>query len=63
MRFVVLVLDTPYHSLVSEGGSFTIRGVPPGSYELVAWHTDHDEQIVPVTVTGGGTATVDVTLQ
>ena len=63
MRFVVLVLDTPYHSPVSQDGSFTIRGVPPGSYELVAWHTDFDEQIVPITVTGGGTATVEVTLQ
>ena len=63
MRSVVLVLDTPYHAPVSEDGSFTIRGVPPGDYELVAWHTDKEEQIMPVTVTGGGTATVEVTLR
>ena len=50
MRAVVLVLDTPYHSPVSEDGSFTIRGVPPGAYEVVAWHADFDEQIIPVTV-------------
>ena len=63
MRAVVLVLDTPYHSPVSEDGSFTIRGVPPGTYEMVAWHADFDEQIIPVTITGGETATVEVTLR
>ena len=63
MRAVVLVLDSPYHSPVSEDGSFTIRGVPPGTYEVVAWHTDLDEQVIPVTVIGGETATVEVTLR
>ena len=43
MRAVVLVLDSPYHSPVSEDGSFTIRGVPPGTYEVVAWHADFDD--------------------
>ena len=50
MRSVVLVLDTPFHSMVSEDGSFTLRGVPPGDYELVAWHTAFDEQTFPATV-------------
>ena len=63
MRAVVLVLDTPYHSSVSEHGSFTIRGVPPGTYDLVAWHTDFDEQVTPITVTGGATVAVEVTLR
>ena len=63
MRAVILVLDTPYHSTVSEDGSFTIRGVPPGTYDLVAWHTDLDEQVTSVTVAAGETATVEVTLQ
>ena len=63
MRSVILVLDTPYHTLVSEDGSFTLGGVPPGNYELVAWHTDFDEKVFPVTVTSGGTATIEGTLQ
>ena len=63
MRAAVLVLDSPYHSPVSEDGSFTIRGVPPGTYEMVAWHADFDEQVIPVTVAGGETATVEVTLR
>lgn len=63
MRAVVLVLDTPYHASVSEDGSFTIRGVPPGTYDLVAWHADFDEQVISVEVAGGETATVEVTLR
>ena len=63
MRAVVLVWDSPYHSPVSEDGSFTIRGVPPGTYDVVAWHADFDEQVTPVTIMGGETATVQVTLR
>ncbi len=63
MRAAVLVLDSPYHSPVSEDGSFTIRSVPPGTYEVVALHADLDEQVIPVTVIGGETATVEVTLR
>ncbi len=63
MRAVVLVLDSPYHSRVSEDGSFTIRGVPPGTYDMVAWHADFDEQVIPITVTGGETETFEVTIR
>jgi len=63
MSATVLVLDNPHHSPVSEDGSFTIRGVPPGTYEMVAWHTDFDEQVIPVTVADGEIATVEVTLR
>ena len=63
MRAVVLVLDSPYHSRVSEDGSFTISGVPPGAYEMVAWHADFDEQVIPITVTGGETETFEVTIR
>jgi plastocyanin len=63
MRAAVLVLDSPYHSPVADDGSFTIRGVPPGTYEMVAWHADFDEQVVSVTVASGETARVEVTLR
>ncbi len=63
MRAVIHVVENPFHAIVSEDGSFSINGVPPGEYELVAWHADLDEQAVPVTITDGGTATVEVTLR
>ena len=63
MRAAVLVLDNPYYSAVADDGSFTIRDVPPGTYEVVAWHTDFDERVVAVTVASGETVTVEVTLR
>ncbi|HMF42726.1 MAG TPA: hypothetical protein VKQ32_18775, partial [Polyangia bacterium] len=38
MLGVVVVVDTPYYAQVDGSGSFTIKGVPPGEYELKAWH-------------------------
>ena len=63
MRAVIHVVENLFHAIVSEDGSFSINGVPPGEYELVVWHADMDEQVVPVTITDGGTATVEVTLR
>lgn len=34
----VLVLQNPYFVIPDKDGSFTLRGVPPGSYTLIAWH-------------------------
>jgi len=32
------VTDHPYHAVTDARGRFTLRGLPPGSYELAAWH-------------------------
>jgi hypothetical protein len=32
------VVDTPYYAQADGTGAFTIKGVPPGEYELKAWH-------------------------
>lgn len=34
----VVVLDTPYYGQADASGSFSIKGVPPGEYDLEAWH-------------------------
>jgi plastocyanin len=38
MLGVVVVVDTPYYAQADGAGAFTIKGVPPGEYELKAWH-------------------------
>jgi len=42
-------------------GTFTLDGVPPGSYELRVWHESLGEQVVDVTVEAGKTASIHVT--
>ncbi len=34
----VFVVDTPYYAQADGTGAFTIKGVPPGDYELEIWH-------------------------
>jgi plastocyanin len=34
----VVVVDTPYYAQAEASGAFTIKGVPPGEYEIEVWH-------------------------
>jgi plastocyanin len=34
----VVVVDTPYFAQADAAGAFSIKGVPPGEYEVEAWH-------------------------
>ena len=34
----VVVVDSPWYAQADGAGTFTIRGVPPGNYELETWH-------------------------
>ena len=54
MRGSVLVLDTPYFGGVAPDGSFRLDGVPPGRYELRAFHPDFTELRTELTVAAGG---------
>lgn len=38
MSAYVIVAETPYFAVSDREGRFAISGVPPGRYELVAWH-------------------------
>ncbi len=38
MHSFVFVAKNPYYAVVKEDGTFSIEGVPPGNYKLVAWH-------------------------
>ena len=55
MSAYVVVRDNPYFTQPSGDGSFRIAGVPPGRYQLLAWHERAGEvlrQPVQVTETG-----------
>jgi plastocyanin len=34
----IYVVDSPYYAQADASGAFTIRGVPPGDYEVHVWH-------------------------
>ena len=62
MKSYVGVLKHPFFGVSAEDGSFTIKGVPPGKYTVVAWHeggTTGTEKTMEVTVSAKGAATAD----
>jgi hypothetical protein len=38
MNAVMLVVPHPYYAVTDETGKFELTNVPPGDYEIVAWH-------------------------
>jgi hypothetical protein len=38
MNAEIFVAPHPYYAVTDESGNFELTGVPPGDYEIVAWH-------------------------
>jgi hypothetical protein len=38
MNAEMLVVSHPYYAVTDEAGKFKLSDVPPGKYEIVAWH-------------------------
>lgn len=62
MSATIVVLDHSFFTVPSSDGSFTLDDVPAGQYKLGAWHERIGENITPVAVTPGSTATVTFVL-
>jgi plastocyanin len=61
MTTFVGIVDHPYFSVSSPAGTFEIRNVPAGSYDIVAWHERYGPLRAHVAVRAGATATVNFT--
>jgi hypothetical protein len=38
MNAEILVVSHPYYAVTDESGNFELTDVPPGQYQIVAWH-------------------------
>jgi plastocyanin len=62
MKAYIGVLKHPFYAVSAEDGSYTIKGVPPGTYTVVAWHeggATGSEKTMQVTVAANGSAKAD----
>lgn len=62
MKSYIGVMKLPLFAVSGADGSFTIKGVPPGDYTVVAWHeggANGTEKTMQVKVAANGTATAD----
>jgi plastocyanin len=62
MSCVVLVLENPCFAVTDAGDHYVISNVPPGTYELTAWHERLPDKTVPVTIKGDEDVKVDITM-
>jgi hypothetical protein len=61
MHAFAAVLPHPFFSTTGTDGSFTITGLPAGTYTIEAWHEKYGTQDATVTVAAAGTKTADFT--
>jgi plastocyanin len=62
MEAFVVVHTNPYVAVSDAQGSYTITGIPAGTYQLRIWHERLAEQRLPVTIRDGQVQPLDVRL-
>lgn len=61
MNAYIGVVDHPYFAVTGEDGTFSLEGLPPGTYTVEAWHEEYGTQTMQVTVAAQETGTADFT--
>lgn len=56
-------VDNPYFAVTDAKGSFSIDGLPPGTYRLKAWHPVLGTQERELTVTANKTVSLDLSFE
>ncbi|MEW6324957.1 MAG: carboxypeptidase-like regulatory domain-containing protein [Nitrospirota bacterium] len=54
-----LAVGNPYFAVTGPDGRFRIEDLPPGDYDVIAWHPHMNVQAGRITIPPGGTASVD----
>ena len=62
MSAVVLVFDHPYFTEADAEGRFRMDNIPPGTYELVAWHERLKPQRQALSLQAGAEVRIDLVL-
>ena len=63
MNAYVGVLDHPFYAVTGADGSFSLKGLPPGTYTIEAWHEKLGTQTQTVTVAATETKDVAMTFK
>jgi plastocyanin len=59
MQGTVLALETPYFAVTNAAGSYSIKGIPAGTYTLRIWHEKLKGAPQQITVTESGEVEAD----
>jgi len=61
MHSYVAVRPDPFYAVTGPDGSFSIKGLPPGTYTVEAWHEKFGTQAATVTIAGTESKTANFT--
>lgn len=61
MRAHLAVLAHPFFAVSGQDGAFTIKGLPPGEYEIEAWHERYGSKTAKIKVAEKADSKVDFT--
>jgi len=61
MQAWMAVMPQPFFAVTAIDGKFEIKNVPPGTYEIEAWHEKLKSKTATVTVTDGAVQKIDFT--
>jgi plastocyanin len=59
MRAYIGVVSHPFFAVTGDDGTFTIKGLPPGTYTVETWHEKYGTQDQQITVGAKESKTVD----
>jgi len=59
MLSYVGVFDNPFHAVTGDEGTFVLKGLPAGTYELEAWHETYGTRSQPLTLADGESKTLE----
>ncbi len=59
MTAYIGVLPHPFYAVSASNGAFTIKGLPPGEYEIEAWHEKYGAKMMKVKVAEKADAKAD----
>jgi len=57
------MVENPYYTVTDEEGRFSIEDIPPGTYDVLAWHPFVPTQKGTITIEPGKEAKIDFTFQ
>jgi hypothetical protein len=63
MRSYIGVVAHPFFAVTGDDGTFTIKGLPPGTYTIQLWHEKYGAQEQQVTVGAKESKTLDFTVK
>lgn len=63
MSAYVGVVNHPFFAVTGADGKFELKYVPPGEYEIEAWHEKFGSQVLPAKIDAKGTATLGFTFK